>query len=202
MYFLDSSSGEVMEFMMKMLVGLSSIIGFPKVSTTPYKPEPKLAAEVGVLSGVSYERPIGGKFSAVGKLGLSMSDEGNPWTYAGFQPTAELGLRWYFAGITEDGNNEGSYLAVRTQLAYQRLAFIKSYPEEHNQLYTYSVSLVWGRSWNINDRWAVKTQIGIGNIWNVESKRQKWENRNLDGYHVGNEYGTFYPADIGVTYRF
>ncbi|EKX89989.1 hypothetical protein, partial [Alloprevotella sp. oral taxon 473] len=93
MYFLDSSSGEVMEFMMKMLVGLSSIIGFPKISTTPYKPEPKLAAEVGVLSGVSYERPIGGKFSAVGKLGLSMSDEGNPWTYAGFQPTAELGLR-------------------------------------------------------------------------------------------------------------
>lgn len=75
MYFLDSSSGEVMEFMMKMLVGLSSIIGFPKVSTTPYKPEPKLAAEVGVLSGVSYEQPIGGKFSAVGKLGLSMSDE-------------------------------------------------------------------------------------------------------------------------------
>ena len=202
MYFLDSSSGEVMEFMMKMLVGLSSIIGFPKVSTTPYKPEPKLAAEVGVLSGVSYEQPIGGKFSAVGKLGLSMSDEGNPWTYAGFQPTAELGLRWYFAGITEDGNNEGSYLAVRTQWAYQRMAFIKSYPEEHNQLYPYSVSLVWGRSWNINDRWSVKTQIGIGNIWNVESKRQKWENRNLDGYHVGYEYGTFCPADIGVTYRF
>ena len=155
-----------------------------------------------MLSGVSYEQPIGGKFSAVGKLGLSMSDEGNPWTYAGFQPTAELGLRWYFAGITEDGNNEGSYFAVRTQWAYQRMAFIKSYPEKHNQLYTYSVSLVWGRSWNINDRWAVKTQIGIGNIWNVESKRQKWENRNLDGYHVGNEYGTFYPADIGVTYRF
>ena len=75
-------------------------------------------------------------------------------------------------------------------------------PEEHNQLYTYSVSFVWGRSWNINDRWAVKTQIGIGNIWNVESKRQEWENRNLDGYHVGNEYGTFCPADIGVTYRF
>ena len=202
MFFLTSSTDRLGEFVASALgLFLNSLIP-TTIPSTHYKPEPKFAVEVGVLSGVSYEQPIGGKFSAVGKLGLSMSDEGNPWTYAGFQPTAELGLRWYFAGITEDGNNEGSYLAVRTQWAYQRMAFIKSYPEEHNQLYTYSVSLVWGRSWNINDRWSVKTQIGIGNIWNVESKRQKWENRNLDGYHVGNEYGTFCPADIGVTYRF
>ena len=99
-----------MEFMMKMLVGLSSIIGFPKVSTTPYKPEPKLAAEVGVLSGVSYEQPIGGKFSAVGKLGLSMSDEGNPWTYAGFQPTAELGLRWYLQELPKTATTKAVIL--------------------------------------------------------------------------------------------
>lgn len=202
MFFLTSSTDRLGEFVASALgLFLNSLIPI-SIPSTHYKPEPEFAAEVGVLSGVSYEQPIGGKFSAVGKLGLSMSDEGNPWTYAGFQPTAELGLRWYFAGITEDGNNEGSYFAVRTQWAYQRMAFIKSYPEKHNQLYTYSVSLVWGRSWNINDRWAVKTQIGIGNIWNVESKRQKWENRNLDGHHVGNEYGTFCPADIGVTYRF
>ena len=202
MFFLTSSTDRLGEFVASALgLFLNSLIPI-SIPSTHYKPEPKFAAEVGVLSGVSYEQPIGGKFSAVGKLGLSMSDEGNPWTYAGFQPTAELGLRWYFAGITENENNEGSYLAVRTQWAYQKMAFIKSYPEEHNQLYTYSVSLVWGRSWNINDRWAVKTQIGVGSLWNVESKRQKWENRNLDGYHVGNEYGTFYPADIGVTYRF
>ena len=83
---------------------------------------------MGVLSGVSYEQPIGGKFSAVGKLGLSMSDEGNPWTYAGFQPTAELGLRWYFAGITEDGNNEGSYLAGSHPMGLSEMAFYQVLP--------------------------------------------------------------------------
>jgi len=81
------------EFVVNLLYALGCLIGTTHFTTSPDPPQPKFAAEVGVLSGVSYEQPIGGKFSLVGKAGVTMLDQGNPWAYSGFQPAAELGLR-------------------------------------------------------------------------------------------------------------
>jgi len=60
------------EFVVNLLYALGCLIGTTHFTTSPDPPQPKFAAEVGVLSGVSYEQPIGGKFSLVGKAGVTM----------------------------------------------------------------------------------------------------------------------------------
>ena len=91
---------KLLEIIVQGIYAFGTWVFAQNISISPDPPQQKLAAEAGVLSGISYEQPIGGKFSLVGKVGLSLSDEGNPWTYAGFQPSSELGVRWYFAGIS------------------------------------------------------------------------------------------------------
>ena len=104
MLFLDSSE-HLGDFVVNLLYALGCLIGTTHFTTSPDPPQSKFAAEVGVLSGVSYEQPIGGKFSLVGKAGVTMLDQGNPWAYSGFQPAAELGLRWYFSGVSPSNAN-------------------------------------------------------------------------------------------------
>ncbi len=77
MLFLDSSE-RLGDFVVNLLYALGCLIGTTHFTTSPDPPQPKFAAEVGVLSGVSYEQPIGGKFSLVGKAGVTMLDQGNP----------------------------------------------------------------------------------------------------------------------------
>ena len=92
-----------------------------------------------------------------------MLDQGNPWAYSGFQPAAELGLRWYFSGVSpSNANNEGSYLALRSFISYQKMAFWAARLDQYHHVAAFDYSLVWGRTWNLNLRWALKTQIGIG----------------------------------------
>ncbi|WP_198144621.1 hypothetical protein, partial [Alloprevotella sp. oral taxon 473] len=69
MLFLDSSE-RLGDFVVNLLYALGSLIGTTHFTISPDPPQPKFAAEVGVLSGVSYEQPIGGKFSLVGKAGV------------------------------------------------------------------------------------------------------------------------------------
>ena len=162
MLFLDSSE-RLGDFVVNLLYALGCLIGTTHFTTSPDPPQPKFAAEVGVLSGVSYEQPIGGKFSLVGKAGVTMLDQGNPWAYSGFQPAAELGLRWYFSGVSpSNANNEGSYLALRSFISYQKMALWAARPDQYHHVAAFDYSLVWGRTWNLNPRWALKTQIGIG----------------------------------------
>ena len=152
MLVLTSPPDKLLEIIVQGIYAFGTWVFAQNISISPDPPQQKLAAEAGVLSGISYEQPIGGKFSLVGKVGLSLSDEGNPWTYAGFQPSSELGVRWYFAGISPDANNEGSYFSLRAHWAYQRWAFAQAYPKEHNQQSTFNLSLVWGRTWNLSNR--------------------------------------------------
>lgn len=202
MLVLTSPPDKLLEIILQGIYALGSWVFAQNISISPDPPQQKLAAEAGVLSGISYEQPIGGKFSFVGKVGLSLSDEGNPWTYAGFQPSSELGVRWYFAGISPDANNEGSYFSIRAHWAYQRWAFAQAYPKEHNQQSTFNLSLVWGRTWNLSNRWAIKSHLGIGLHNAFVSDLQSWQNGHSDDYHVGNNEGIFCPMDIGLVYRF
>ena len=157
MLFLDSSE-RLGDFVVNLLYALGCLIGTTHFTTSPDPPQPKFATEVGVMSGVSYEQPIGGKFSLVGKAGVTMLDQGNPWAYSGFQPAAELGLRWYFSGVSpSNANNEGSYLALRSFISYQKMAFWAARPDQYHHVAAFDYSLVWGRTWNLNLRWALKT---------------------------------------------
>ena len=54
MLFLDSSE-RLGDFVVNLLYALGSLIGTTHFTTSPDPPQPKFAAEVGVLSGVSYE---------------------------------------------------------------------------------------------------------------------------------------------------
>ena len=115
MLFLDSSE-HLGDFVVNLLYALGCLIGTTHFTTSPDPPQSKFAAEVGVLSGVSYEQPIGGKFSLVGKAGVTMLDQGNPWAYSGFQPAAELGLRWYFSGVSPSNCQQRRELPCAPQL--------------------------------------------------------------------------------------
>ena len=144
MLFLDSSE-HLGDFVVNLLYALGCLIGTTHFTTSPDPPQSKFAAEVGVLSGVSYEQPIGGKFSLVGKAEVTMLDQGNPWAYSGFQPAAELGLRWYFSGVSpSNANNEGSYLALRSFISYQKMAFWAARPDQYHHVAAFDYSLVWG----------------------------------------------------------
>ena len=80
--------------------------------------------------------------------------------------------------------------------------FAQAYPKEHNQQSTFNLSLVWGRTWNLSNRWAIKSHLGIGLHNAFVSDLQSWQNGHSDDYHVGNNDGIFCPMDIGLVYRF
>lgn len=190
------------EFVVNLLYALGCLIGTTHFTTSPDPPQSKFAAEVGVLSGVSYEQPIGGKFSLVGKAGVTMLDQGNPWAYSGFQPVAELGLRWYFSGVSpSNANNEGSYLALRSFISYQKMAFWAARPDQYHHVAAFDYSLVWGRTWNLNPRWALKTQIGIGAHGYLRTSAQEAFYDQPENYGTETS-GVTCPVDIGLVYRF
>ena len=201
MLFLDSSE-RLGEFVVNLLYALGSLISTTHFTTSPDPPQPKFAAEVGVLSGVSYEQPIGGKFSLVGKAGVTMLDQGNPWAYSGFQPAAELGLLWYFSGVSpSNANNEGSYLALRSFISYQKMALWAARPDQYHHVAAFDYSLVWGRTWNLNPRWALKTQIGIGAHGYLRTAAQEAFYDQPENYGTETS-GLTCPVDIGLVYRF
>lgn len=68
MLFLDSSE-RLGDFVVNLLYALGSLIGTTHFTTSPDPPQPKFAAEVGVLSGVSYEQSIGGNSLSWAKQG-------------------------------------------------------------------------------------------------------------------------------------
>ena len=153
------------EFVVNLLYALGCLIGTTHFTTSPDPPQPKFAAEVGVMSGVSYEQPIGGKFSLVGKAGVTMLDQGNPWAYSGFQPAAELGLRWYFSGVSpSNANNEGSYLALRSFISYQKMAFWAARPDLYHHVAAFEYSCVGAH---------VESQSTLG-IENTNRHRRAW----------------------------
>lgn len=195
-FFLDSTT--TFNFFSTLL---SLLLGNIHVSQSPYTPLSQLSAEVGVLSGVSYEQHLGSRFTAVGKLGLSTSGEGSPWAYDGVQPAAEVGLRWYFAGVPRVGSNAGSYVALRTYWTYQPWALLDDDAMRHHRTFTYSYSFVWGRNWLISPSWSVKTHVGLGVVGRIVTDEQYQQNVATGPYTAGNE-GLFIPADIGISYRF
>lgn len=201
MIFLEVVTEKIGEFVLQLLsLGMGALFSV-NVSSSDVKPASQFSAEVGVLSGVSYEQHLGGQFTAVGKLGLSTNGEGSVIGYDGLQPAAELGVRWYFLGVSPTGNNEGSYLSFRSYATYQRMAFLDPQPHRHNRNACYSFSLVWGRNWRIDRHWSVKSHVGIGVQNFVTSPLQDAQNGHLDGYKAGID-DPFAAIDLGVTYRF
>ena len=68
MLFLDSSE-RLGDFVVNLLYALGCLIGTTHFTTSPDPPQPKFATEVGVMSGVSYEQPIGGNSLSWAKQG-------------------------------------------------------------------------------------------------------------------------------------
>ena len=138
----------------------------------------------------------------MGKAGVTMLDQGNPWAYSGFQPAAELGLRWYFSGVSpSNANNEGSYFALRSFISYQKMAFWAARPDQYHHVAVFDYSLVWGRTWNLNLRWALKTQIGIGAHGYLRTAAQEAFYDQPENYGTETD-GITCPVDIGLVYRF
>ena len=57
------------DFVVNLLYALGCLIGTTHFTTSPDPPQSKFSAEVGVLSGVSYEQPIGGNSLSWAKQG-------------------------------------------------------------------------------------------------------------------------------------
>lgn len=181
------------EFLINILAALLS----PSEDALPV--QPKFAAEVGTLSGISYEQPIGSYVTAVGKLGISPSNEGNPWQYAGLQPAAEIALRWYTYGVKPGRHNTGGYLSLRSFWTWQQAALFDSESSSRNYVASTNVSLCWGYNWTLSSHWSLKTQIGLGFYTHHFQQRQ---HKDADPTVYNYDNGTFVPLDLGLTYRF